>query len=305
MPILDLTNRKSLEELAKLPTPTNDELDKLFIGVDKIVFKDDGVYEDKAMSDKVLLVISQTEDIQRLNMLLNIDEQNTGFHCMCSGTYAIELYSGKEISATIGFHHGVSIRYHKWNGDAALAKSDDLLTFLAEQGLAKPLEVRIKEKQNSEASRIAEIKWLEVAPKCFQKYWIQICSMDNTYFAALVADLNDEIPDRRNQIITLLQTFGKTEHFWTAYPIYEELPNDILKTFDVREIIDVYINSDRNYKTRRGLGRYLCSFRFKKKRKKYLKFIPLEVIDDLEKCFISIGDDQGVSEILRLKKEKM
>jgi len=140
MPTLDLTNRKLYEERNKLPEPSNEGLATLFVGVNKVVIKDDGVCGDKAMSNKILLTISEGDRIQKLNQLLEIDENNTGFYCMCLGTYAIELYSDTQINATIGFHHGVSIRYHKWNGDAELANSDDLLKFLADLGFTKPLE---------------------------------------------------------------------------------------------------------------------------------------------------------------------
>jgi hypothetical protein len=304
MPNLDLTNRRPLEELNKLPKPTNEELAKLFVGVDKIVIKDSGVYETKAMSEKIILTISQAEKIQKLNDFLQIDETNTGFYCMCLGTYAIELYSNTEIKATIGFHHGDSIRYHYWHGDAALAKSNELLNFLAEQGLAEPLADRKEQERNLEADRTIERKWLDIAPGCFQKYWKQICSQANNYFAALVRDLNLEIPNREDQIITLLQTFGQTENFWTAYPSYEELPNDILKLYATEEIIKAYVNSDRNYKIRRGLGRYLCSFEFKKTRNKQLKYITTEVIDDLEKCFDNIEEKRGIKEVFSLRNEK-
>jgi len=304
MPTLDLTNRKPLEERNKLPKPSNEGLGNLFVGVDKVVIKDDGVYEDKAMSDKILLTISQGEKIQKLNELLEIDENNTVFYCMCLGTYAIELYNNTQINATIGFHHGVSIRYHKWNGDAELAKIDDLIKFLADLGFTKPLEDRVEEKRNMEADRVAERKWLDIAPKSFKKYWTQINNTDDSFFTSLINDLNSEIPDRQKQIITLLQTFGRTDNFWTAYPIYEELPNDILKTFETREIIAAYLDSDRNYKTRKGLGRFLCSFEFKKTRKKNLNFITDEVISDLEKCFDNLGEKRGINEIFSLRNEK-
>ncbi len=304
MPTIDLTNRRLLEERNKLPTPTNEELVKLFIDVDKVVIKDGGVNETKAMSDKIVLTISQADIIQKLSTLLQINEENTGFYCMCLGTYAIELYASTEIKATIGFHHGVSIRYHYWNGDAELAKSDELLNFLAEHGLTKPLDDRKVQERKMEADRIAERKWLDIAPKCFQKYWSQICSIDNNYFVSLVEELNLELPNRQKQIVTLLQTFGMTENFWTFYPSYENLPNDILKTFETEEIIKAYLNSDRNYKTRSGLGRYLCSYEFKKKRKMKLKYITTEVIDDLEKCFNNIGEKRGINEIFSLRNEK-
>ncbi len=304
MPTLDLTNRKPLEERNKLPKPSNVGLSYLFIEVDKVVIKDNGVNEDKAMSDIILLTISQADKIQKFNELLEIDENRTGFYCMCSGTYAIELYNNTQLNATIGFHHGVSIRYHKWNGDAELAKSDDLLKFLADLGFTKPLEDRVEERRNMEADRVSERKWLEIAPKSFKKYWTQINNTDDSFFTSLINDLNSEIPDRKKQIITLLQTFGHTDNFWTAYPIYEELPNDILKTFEIKEIIAAYLGSDRNYKTRKGLGRFLCSFDFKKTRKMNLNFITDEVISDLEKCFDNLGEKRGINEIFSLRNEK-
>jgi len=213
MPTLDLTNRKTLEELEKLPKPTNDNLKQLFADMDSIVIKEGGVYNDKAMSDKVVLTLTKQDKVKRFSELLEIDELNTGFYCMCLGTYAIELYTNGKLKATVGFHHGVSIRYDKWNGDAGLAHSDKLLEFLSEQGLTKPLQDRLDEKRNMEADRIAERKWLEIAPKCFTKYWAQINSLDQGYFSSLINDLNAELPERQKQIIVLLQTFGKSENF--------------------------------------------------------------------------------------------
>jgi hypothetical protein len=304
MPKIDLTDRKSFEELNKLPKPSNEGLGKLFVGVDKIVFKENGVYEDKAISDKVLLTILNIDHIRKIEELLEIDENNSGFYCMCLGTYAIELYKDNKITSTIGFHHGISIRFHQWNGDAGLAKSDELLSFLSDLGFTKPLEDRNEERRNMEADSIAERKWLEIAPKCFAKYWAQINNLDDSYLSDLLNDLNSEIPDKQNQIITLLQTFGHTNNFWTAYPIYEEVPNDILKTFVTKDIIAAYLNSDRNYKTRKGLGRYLCSFEFKKCRNKELKHIKQEVIDDLEKCFRHLNELRGIDEMTMLNREK-
>lgn len=304
MPAFDFTNRKTIEELNKLPKPSNEGLGKLFEGVDKIIIKENGVYEDKAISDKVLLTISKTDQIRIFEQLLEIDENNTGFYCMCLGTYAIELYKGNKIYSTIGFHHNVSIRFHQWNGDAGLAKSDELISFLADLGFTKPLEDRNEEKRNMEADSIAERKWLEIAPKCFTKYWTQINNLDDSYLTSLLNDLNTEIPDKQKQIITLLQTFGHTNNFWTAYPIYEELPNHILTTFVTKDIITAYLNSDRNYKTRKGLGRYLCSFEFKKIRNKELKYIKQEVIEDLEKCFRHLNEQRGIDEMTMLNRDK-
>lgn len=204
----------------------------------------------------------------------------------------------------IGFHNGTSIRFDEWNGDAELAETDSFLELLSDLGFEKPLHDKLEAKRNMEADRVAERKWLDIAPRCFAKYWAEIKSLDDSFLPQLLEELNIEIPDKQKQIITLLQTFGRTENFWTYYPSYEELTNAILKTFDLAEIIDAYLNSDRNYKTRKGLGRFLCSSDLKKSRMKYLTLVTDEVISDLEKCFNHFGEKQGISEILKLKNEK-
>ena len=307
MPGLDLTNRMSSEERAKLPNPNNENLRKLFIGVDRVSIKADGVYEEKAISDVVVLEITLPDHITQFASLLEINEALTGFYCLCLGSYAIELFVNGQLQATIGFHHGKSIRYDKWNSDVALAENESLLSFLAQLGLTEPQEEYLQDQRKGEASQVAEKAWLAIAPKCFTTFRDQIQGINydtESYLNELIAELNKEIPDKDQRLIALLQTFGKTENFWTYYPSYECAPANILNTYHPQDIVDAYTRSDRNYKTRRGLGRYICSFDFRKKRKKYLKYISNDVIDDLDKCFIAIGEERGIYEINRLRKDK-
>lgn len=307
MPGLDLTNRKSPEELGNLPNPTNENLRKIFVGIDRILIKVGGVYAEKAISDIVVLEITLPDQVSQFEALMEINEALTGFYCMCLGSYAIELFANGQLQTTIGLHHGKSIRYDKWNGDAALMQNEGLLSFLAQLGLTKPQEEYIEGQQRAEVSSLAEREWLAIAPKSFAKFQEEIQEINyNTedYLEELIAELNKEIPDKDKRVIALLQTYGKTKNFWTAYPSYEEAPANVLNTFTLSDILDIYVRSDRNYKTRRGLGRYICSFNFRQIRKKYLKDISDDVINDLEKCFIAIGEERGIYEISRLRKEK-
>lgn len=305
MSALDLTNRKSPEERNRLDKPSNAGIAALFNGVDRVIIKEDGVSGDKAISDTILLEISSQEEICQLQAFLQIDETNTGFYCMCLGTYAIELFADSQLKATIGFHHGETIRYINWNGDAGLARSEDLLHFLAELGLSKPLEQYKEEKLNRDQQVVAERKWLEYAPASFRKYREEMNDFDDSYLPLLAGDLKAEIPDKNERIIRLLQLFGYSSHFWTGYPLYEEVPNELLKTLDTKEIINAYLQSDRNYKTRKGLGRFLCSFEFKKERAKYMECISEELIAELEKCFNQLNEKRGIDEIAQMKKEKL
>ncbi|MBL7704203.1 MAG: hypothetical protein JNM21_01535 [Taibaiella sp.] len=298
MPNLDLTNINSLKNY---PEPTNERLKTLFSGIDIIIIKDGGVCGNQALKEEVVLTLNQQNDIIRFSELLSIDESQTGFHCMCLGNYAIELHSEEALTATIGLHHGQSIRYDYWNSDAFLTRNEDLLIFLSEKGLEKPLEDRLKELKNKEAAQLTKVAWLQAAPECFKKYWEQINHLNEDYIIPLSAELATEIPDKQQKIITLLQLFGKTDNLWADYPVYEECPNAILKTFEVSDIIQAYLNSERNYKTRKGLGRFLCAPDFKRTRTPHLKHLTEEVITDLERCFNYLGQKRGINEIFALK----
>lgn len=300
MPTSDFTNLNNSEQK---PFPDNNRLQELFLAVDMVIIKEGGVSENKAFSDKVVLSLMDQNDIAAFSELLAIETPDEQFLCLCAGSYAIEIHAQAKLKATIGLHHGSSIRYYKWNSDALLTKSEELLAFLNDKGLAKPLQDKQEERQRAEARQTAERKWLETAPQCFSKYWEQITNFSQGWFPALTKELNEEFPDQQQQMIALLQTFGITEN-WTHYPYYEEIVNDILKTFEVRGIIDAYLNSDRNYKTRKGLGRFLCGFELKTTRNEQLKFITDEVIIDLEKCFNYLDDKYGIEEIRKLKAEK-
>lgn len=280
--------------------PSNKDLTTLFTDVNKIVIKAGGVYNGKAMYDHILVTITQADHIHTFHQLLEVNEDLPQYYCMCSGTYAIELHHDTSLTTTIGFHHGISIRYDHWNSDARLTKRDDFLHFLAAQGLAQPLADRLEEIRNQEPDRIAERKWLEISPSSFRKYWSKIKAGDKHDLPALISQLNIEIPDRHQQIIKLLQVFGAADNYWSPYPDYEEIPNDILKTFAITEIIEAYIQSNRNYKTRKGLGRFLCQPGMTG----HIAYITQEVIDDLQKCFNWLGDQRGMDEIFSLQNQK-
>ncbi|SEW49845.1 hypothetical protein [Chitinophaga arvensicola] len=281
-------------------TPTTDKLHALFKNVHTVVIKEGGVHDNSAMGNEVRLTLSLPEKIARLSSLLNIEEPKERFYCMCAGDYAIELYSDHLLPETIGFHHEYSIRYYQWNSDAILLTRKELLHFLSEEGFSDPLEKYLKNEAESTIERIRERDWFWEAPKSFSRHLSEIKDFSTEYLPVLMEDLTVEIPDTQQRIIALLQLYGRSKQLWSGYPSYENVPAELLQTFDFSAIIQAYEYSDKNYKTRRGLGRFLCSFEFKKQRKKYLALISPNLTEELLKCFLAIGDEHGVMEIRKL-----
>jgi hypothetical protein len=302
MPVIDLTGN-NWEEMAKLPQPGNEQLRTLFAGVDHIVIKpgrSSELYEDP---NPVLFEITKPDTIQQFATLIAIDETQIGFHCMCLGTYDIELYANNRVQAIINYHHEVSIRYNGWSSDAGLANAQALITFLAQHGFTKPQEDYLETIRRAEEDKLADSEWLAAAPKCFTEFFAEF-RMDGHYPQALIEALDKEIPEKAAKILALLQSFGHSKSPWTAYPSYERVPADILNNYTAKYILEVYAGSDKNDKLTSGLGRYICGCEFRKVRKKHLPYISEEVIDDLDKYYTGMNDEKGMHEVMKLRKEK-
>ena len=58
---------------------TNDSLNELFKDIDVVQIKSDGVYEDKALSDDVVLRIEDPSVIQTFKELIGIEKQQRDY----------------------------------------------------------------------------------------------------------------------------------------------------------------------------------------------------------------------------------
>jgi hypothetical protein len=279
--------------------PTNQRLYKLFDGVDKVVFIEGGVSNGKALGSKPVLTISDVENISTFKSLMEIKEGDIGF-CMCLGDYGVELYSSNQIRYTLGFHHGVSLRYDSWTSDAELAKSMELLYFLSKLGMSKPLNDRTENKIRSDIGVNKENSWFKNAPNCFSAFKSEIDGLDQKFLPLLVKELEDEIPNKSERILRLLELYGFSDHLWTFFPSREGIPHKILTGYDFQELLSAYAKSLRTEALKRGLGRFLCSHEIRKRWEELAKLIPLEIINDIEDYFHRVEEKEGSNRIIRL-----
>lgn len=116
---------------------------------------------------------------------IRLDEQESGFHCLCCGRPTFEFYKGDVLVAMIGFHHGSSLRWSEgWSADALLteASAEFLLHFLADHGVPGPFEERLEMQQSS--NRVARIEKIRG-----ERYR---AVMSETLAAAVFASRSDE-----------------------------------------------------------------------------------------------------------------
>ena len=147
----DLTpaQKRSLDELYCKPFANNERLEELFQNINKVVIKKGGVYDGKAIGHTIELSLESKTDIDSLIKALHIEEPKEVVYCMCAGSYALELFNSSTLKGTIGLHHGRTIRYEGWKGDARLVNGLGLLTLIASRGYKQPLKDFMEDREDT------------------------------------------------------------------------------------------------------------------------------------------------------------
>ncbi|HEX6812335.1 MAG TPA: hypothetical protein VF384_11975 [Planctomycetota bacterium] len=140
----------------------DEQLQTLLATADRLVLRTGGTCHRDEARDKVLFETAAAEEIAKVLPLLRVLEDRGSFHCMCCGTPTLMFFAaGKEI-ASIGVHHGASIRWSNgWNSDAVLTReaAEGLVQWLADHGDRDPLLERRSSQARAEAgSRRARLR---------------------------------------------------------------------------------------------------------------------------------------------------
>jgi len=165
--------------------------------------------------EKTLFEVTQPEKIREVLRRLEIDETQSGFHCMCCGEPSFEFYRGEELIATLGFHHGRSLRWPDgWPGDGMLTgeSADFFVQWLADHGVRGPLEEREHTKKQEAATRRRFERYEAILPPEV---------LDGLNLAESAEDAKeafvDGIEDETERIVVYLRMLGCDSASWNLY----------------------------------------------------------------------------------------
>ncbi|MFT3880575.1 MAG: tetratricopeptide repeat protein [Gemmatales bacterium] len=130
--------------------PAQQDLDALWPRVTRVCVLEGCTYRGCVRSSDVLLNTKDARAIEKLADCMKISEDPGSFkHCACLGGPAMEFYSGSELMAIIGLHHGHTIRWKRWHDDATLLDGERLSQWLVDQGIARPRLEKIYQRSNN------------------------------------------------------------------------------------------------------------------------------------------------------------
>ena len=279
------------------PLPTQQRLDTLFASVTRIRLLDNRI----SANTEPLLELSDAPAIATLHRHLAIVEhenEDSFFHCMCMGDETLELYNGSDLIATISLHHGESIRWDEWDWDAELVDGQGLLVWLAEQGVTSPLQRYQEGQRRADQSRQAALHWQQAMPACLLPFWEQMHDLDpgmavfvpppgkgessqaqinaiTGKLAPLLDALEIAYPEVNARILVLFSWYGSGTGKWSGFPTYESFAEKLLLTFSTEQLVTALLEHPLTPSQLAGSARFFAGRDYRNVRYNESQQIPL------------------------------
>lgn len=209
--------------------------------------------------ERTLFETNDAAEIRQLMAGIQLIEERSGFHCMCCGDPSLEFYDQDGLIVTLGFHHGLGLRWPEgWPGDAALApqSADFLIHWLADRNVTGPLKERQAEE---ERQRAAERKIVQATTGMPERLAEAFRSGPEKFQAALVR----EHPDQVAQVEVWLRVFGTSNASWSVLETVEQWADAALREYDQQTLAAAVQKAltGSNRQLRRGAARLWMSWR--------------------------------------------
>jgi hypothetical protein len=117
-----------------------DELRRGVGGATRVRVRSGGTCHRRPREERTLFEVTEAGEIDALLDGIQIDEERSDYRCGCCGWPTAEFYRGNEFLASIGFHHGKSLRWAGWPADGHLTEQSGtfLNDWLEQRGVVSP-----------------------------------------------------------------------------------------------------------------------------------------------------------------------
>jgi len=242
----------------------------------------------------VLFETTNRQEIAQLQQCLQIleDPQTFGW-CMCAGDLAIIFSRGKDALATIGLHHGLSIRWDRWKFDARLADGSKIVNWLADHGMPGLKQQREESLRRSEEACKAYHLWYQAMPACLRPYIEQIArpiTSSSPDLVPLRQALEQTYPDPVEQAWVLFKCFGHGRGPWSGFPMYEEVPEMLLLGLPISILIQALDRFSVGSAEMEGAARYFFGWNFRQHSGSAAQLLPSELKRRLMEHVVQSGD---------------
>jgi hypothetical protein len=242
---------------------------------DKIVVSDSapGAYVGGGSAPpRVLYSSASPRDISELREAIAIEPPKGWFRCACIPPIEIILSrSGKEFGV-ISVQEDLTIGFSRWSRDARSADQEKLLQWFDARGITGPRRgvegIRAREK----ADRLASERWLSATPSSLRPLWPKLME-DQHWWSdppsavrasvnVLTPELAKEYSDVPHRIRALFAWFGSGVGPWSGFPVYEDVPAQLLLKYQPAELINALQGTTPTHSEMEGAARFFAGYTY-------------------------------------------
>jgi len=172
-------------------------------------------------------------------------------YCMCLGETTFRLMDADgRVLARAALHHGTSLRWDGWDSDAMLLDGALLVRWLDAHGISGPAAEADASRARRSADERDQRRWVDACPQGAVPLLdeLLLISRPGSQPAGLADRLEQalctEFPDRKQRCAALLRWYASGSGRRSGHPMHEKVPDDLLRTSSIDEIIEVAASSD-------------------------------------------------------------
>lgn len=230
--------------------------------VSRVRVRSGGTCHRRISEEKTLFEVDEKAEIEKLVDAIRMAEDPSHGHCMCCGNPSMEFYEGEELVATLGFHHGRSLRWPGgWPGDGAITmeSAHQLCLFLDKRGVSGPLQEFEEGRRREAAMERRHARYLDLIPDAV------LAGLRNGDGPAAFSEEN--LPGAGNRALLCFRLFGCHEDSWNlGAGLDEMLEEALLKQFDLALIQkEVLPHVAGDHELRNGVARWVFERRNREK----------------------------------------
>lgn len=273
-------------------------LDQVLREIARVRVTEGGVSEDRVLGNRILLDVADPVAVRLLRGALAV-EQTTDGYCMCLGDLAFEFFdSGDRRVAVVGFHHGVSLRWQGWDGDALLRDGGQVLRWLAEHGVNGPLNQEERRQAERHEKQLDEERWKDAAPAAVRDLLDLAITATHTdgrlppgAYNLVAQRLSQAVPDPVERAAALLVWYGSGTGRCSGYPMHEDLPAPALAEIPISYLIEALQSFPTDNRIDAGAVRHLCGWKSRPNQARDIGRLPNELRERLLAAAQASGDD--------------
>ncbi|WP_433174098.1 hypothetical protein [Actinoallomurus sp. CA-150999] len=230
---------------------------------------------------EVVIDLSAPAELDRLRTAMAVASV-PGMVCACLGDVRFDFLDedGGDLTAVV-LHHGLTLRWYGWDGDAVLVDGISLLRWLDDHGASGPLRQFEEDERRRLRARSQEAEWLAAMPAVLADLSERILApsqMGGNPSPDLLAEIQDRLdhafPEPASRVLALLKWCGAGTGRFSGFPVYELVPSLLLKDLPIADIVAGLQDPRADARHDRGAVRHLAGWKSRRRQKRDIAAIP-------------------------------